>query len=194
MDMSKRLKEAVDSGEILIVKYHGGSQPGSIREISPVSIKGNKVIARCHTSNAIKTFSIDKIELVEKNIDSIEITWTKTKENLVNYESLSKFIEEKIEELESLGWHVQYNDMSLTLHKRFKNGKPFKSSYASLDYEEFEYDYIVDPDGEIHKENERKRVRPWVVRSKNINTVTFGKLDKAVILFMEQALALAPNK
>jgi hypothetical protein len=68
-----------------------------------------------------------------------------------------------------------------------------KGSDVSINFEEFDYDYIAGENGEIHKENERKRVRPWVVRAKNKDTVTYGKLDKAVSLLLEHANALAPK-
>lgn len=193
MDVHKQLQEATSSGVVLKVKYHGGSQPGSIRDIAPISIKSGKVRARCYTSNAVKTFSIDKIEILEGNAGQKEAIWDKSKENSVGYVSLEQVQNEKLSELESLGWHVEYSDSSLSLHRRFKNGNPLKSSDVSIVFEEFDYDYVTDEDGEIRKENERKRIRPWVVRTKNKDTVTYGKLDKAVALFLEQAAALAPK-
>lgn len=193
MDVQEKLQEATESGEVLKVKYHGGSQPGSIRDIAPISVKSGKVRARCYTSNAVKTFSIDKIEILEGGAAQKEATWNKNIENTVNYVSLEELKNEKLPELESLGWHVEYNETSLSLHRRFKNGKPLKGSDVSIDFEEFDYDYVAGEDGEIHKENERKRVRPWVLRAKNKDTVTYGRLDKAVSLFLEQAIALAPK-
>ena len=47
-------------------------------------------------------------------------------------------------------------------------------------------------DWHIAEENIRKRVRPWVVRAKNMQTATYGELDKSVYLFLEQADKLAP--
>jgi len=188
MDVQEKLQEATESGEILKVKYHGGSQPGSIRDIAPISVKSGKVRAHCYTSNAVKTFSIEKIEVLEGGAVQKETTWDKSKENIVNYNSLEQLRIEKISELESLSWHVEFSDTSLSLHRRFKNGTPLKGADVSIDFEEFDYDYVAGEDGEIHKENERKRVRPWVVRAKNKDTVTYGKLDKAVALFLEQAV------
>jgi predicted DNA-binding transcriptional regulator YafY len=193
MDVQKKLQEAIRSGEVLKVKYHGGSQPGSIRDIAPISVKSGKVRALCYTSNAVKTFSIDKIEILEGSAAQKEATWDINKENIVNYVSLEQLWNEKLSELESLGWHVEYNETTLSLHRRFKNGKPLKGSDVSINFEEFDYDYIAGENGEIHKENERKRVRPWVVRAKNKDTVTYGKLDKAVSLLLEHANALAPK-
>jgi hypothetical protein len=42
-------------------------------------------------------------------------------------------------------------------------------------------------DGKEHEENLRKKTRPWIVRGKNKNTRTFGKLDAAAEVFIELA-------
>ena len=53
MDMEQKLKEAIEDGEVLRVKYAGGSQPGAQREIAPISVKVGKVRARYYTSKAV---------------------------------------------------------------------------------------------------------------------------------------------
>lgn len=58
-----RLESAIGTGELVSIVYHGGSQPGAFREITPLQIEDGKVRARCYTSNAVKTFALDKIEL-----------------------------------------------------------------------------------------------------------------------------------
>lgn len=65
MANEKRLQEAIDDGEELKVIYQGGSQPGSLREIAPISLKNGKVSARCFTSNAVKSFLLEKISIVD---------------------------------------------------------------------------------------------------------------------------------
>ena len=59
----RRLKESIETGETLRIIYHGGSQPGTVREIVPQSIKGEKLRAFCIGSGASKTFIISKIEI-----------------------------------------------------------------------------------------------------------------------------------
>ena len=58
--------------------------------------------------------------------------------------------------------------------------------------EEYSFDIVMGLDGEFHQENLRKRTRPWGVRAKNFETKTFGKLDKAANIFIEQANKLSP--
>jgi hypothetical protein len=63
MDTTTFLKEACFNGEVLKIKYRGGSQPGAAREIYPLSISDEKVHAKCLTSNSEKAFFIDKIKM-----------------------------------------------------------------------------------------------------------------------------------
>ncbi len=58
------LSEAAQNGEILHVIYAGGSSPGSVRQIVPVKIEGDKVRARCIKSNKTKLYLIEKIGIM----------------------------------------------------------------------------------------------------------------------------------
>jgi len=194
MSIVKRLREAADAGEVIKVIYHGGSQPGSIREIIPISISNGKVRAMCYTSNAEKTFFISKIELYNSGEGSNETMWNPDLVSTPKFAGLHEFHELRTSELNNLGWHINNEDNSLSLHRRFKNGKPLRGSDVSLDYEEYTYDSVVYGEDDIRQENLRKRQRPWVVRAKHMETKTYGKLDKAAELFMEQAKLLSPNK
>lgn len=61
MSSEVALKEAVETGEILKIRYHGGSQPGRLfREIAPISVNSDKVRA----SGTVKTFLISKVEII----------------------------------------------------------------------------------------------------------------------------------
>lgn len=67
------LSQACETGEILKIKYYAGSNPGTIREICPIRIIGNKLTAMCLISDIEKTFFIGKIELAEYK-DKIELS------------------------------------------------------------------------------------------------------------------------
>lgn len=41
MSIANTLKSAASNGEVLWIVYHGGSQPGSSRELAPISIDGD---------------------------------------------------------------------------------------------------------------------------------------------------------
>jgi hypothetical protein len=188
-----RLRQAIESGEVLKVIYHGGSQPGSLREIAPISIKNGKVSARCYTSNAVKSFTVEKIIVVE---GGTKLSAAEYQPGLVKpeqYPSVSGLLENQRDALVQLGWHIEHDKNHLSLHRKFKTGKPLKGSDVSLDYEEYAYDFVAGMDGEVHKENERKRQRPWTVRGKNQETITYSHLDKAAEVFIEWAKLLAPH-
>lgn len=59
-----RLRESIGTGEIIEIIYHGGSQPGMVREIVPLSIAGDMLWAVSPPDNPKrKSFIIAKIEL-----------------------------------------------------------------------------------------------------------------------------------
>lgn len=193
MSIRSILYEARDNGEVLKIKYHGGSQPGSLREISPIRISKDKLIARCISSNAVKTFVIEKIEICDINDHNNEPRWRPAKKSEVKYETLASFCDLHRAELESLGWHVNSDANFISLHRQFKNGKPLKGSDVLLYYEEFISDVFVDLDGELREENIRKHRRPWMVSARGMQSRTYGNLDKAADLFMDQARLLSPK-
>ena len=53
MSITDKLAKAVDAGEIVRIVYHGGSQPGTIREIAPIAVENNKVSALCLASEIV---------------------------------------------------------------------------------------------------------------------------------------------
>jgi predicted DNA-binding transcriptional regulator YafY len=57
--------EALENGEIPIIRYHGGSQPGKLRHIDPKTIGNDRVRAKCLNSNGIRTFLYNKIEIID---------------------------------------------------------------------------------------------------------------------------------
>lgn len=128
-DIINKLSEAVSSGEILTIKYHGGSQPGAQRQISPISVNGPKVRARCLTSDAVKVFIIEKIELCGERPDAAEV-WEPGRLELQQYESLSDVYAAHSDNLISMGWHVVFEDDRITLHRIRKNGTPLKGTMS----------------------------------------------------------------
>ena len=194
MTTEERLQEAIDAAEIVRIIYNGGSQPGTLRDIAPTSINNGKVLAQCYSSNAVKSFIVEKIKVVDGKENPKTTEWSPDAKPTRQYESLSEVLEKERNCLSGLGWHIENDRSRLSLHRRFKNGNPMKGSDVSLDYEEFTYDSVLGPDGELHEENRRKRQRPWSVRGKNKHTNSYGSLDKAAVLFIEWAKSLSPSK
>lgn len=173
-DIIAILTEARETGEILKVKYFGGSQPGSIRQLSPIKISQTEIRAREIETGAVKTFLLDKMELVDSlTIQTNYVPNKKEVEPLTIREGLSS----KIETLTTLGWHVNLDENSISLHKYFKNGKVRKGADVGITK------YTENPS------------RPFYVYSTNfVSARTFGKILSAISLFNEEAKLNAPNK
>lgn len=133
-----RLKEAIGTGELIGVIYHGGSQPGMYREISPVEIEGDKVRAHCHASNAEKMFSIEKIEIPDSALrpDDKSIAWNP--HGARPFDSIGEVHGVHLVTLRELGWTVdieRYEDgEAIWLRSKFKNGSlrsPVRAMAAS---------------------------------------------------------------
>lgn len=57
------LARAAEVGDVVSIIYHGGSQPGSLRSIRPLSVTSDAVRAHDMAAGIDKTFSLSKIEL-----------------------------------------------------------------------------------------------------------------------------------
>lgn len=185
MTTEKALQNAIATGEILDVIYLGGSNPGTSRRISPISISNGKVKARCIKSNTVKSFSVSKILLSDeyRTIRVNQSAHHTSKKN--HFNSLADLLKFSQDTLKGQGWHVIADETSISLHGLFKNGKAKKTADVAIHYEEYAYDYVIDENGEEHLENKRKRKRPWVVRAKSEETKTYGSLERAAETFMK---------
>jgi predicted DNA-binding transcriptional regulator YafY len=66
-DKFKILQETIGTGEIIKIRYHGGSHPGTVREILPMKIDDKYLKTYCMTTKELRTFKIDKIEIASAN-------------------------------------------------------------------------------------------------------------------------------
>ena len=173
------LREAIGTGELVKIKYFGGSQPGTVREIMPRKIDNDKdiIYAYCLVSDRVLSFSLPKIEIasesdavnytfVEKYIDFQNVpTWVQTlKELQDNYKG----------DLEKLGWFVKIGEKSIELSA---NGK----------------ERII-PDICIYFENEEDRERPWIVKCRGRKTTSFEHEESAVEKFLKHCSKYKPEQ
>lgn len=173
MSILERLTEAMKAGEILTIVYHGGSQPGTKREIYPIIVSPDNVRARDIATGIAKNFLVSKIELVPENCSSKEYN----PDGLQKDTDLTDLLSGKREKLESLGWHIKLSEKSVGAYRYFKNGKLRKTSDVGI------------------CKREDNNLRPWYVWSLSFETAhTFLNIAKACELFLEEALKHAPNK
>lgn len=200
--MKAKLKETIESGEILNVWYFGGETPGSKRDIFPIVILDDKVRAKCMKTDIVKIYSIEKMELYIAGKPS-ELA-KKQSLPLCDFESISDILNFSNDTLQSEGWIVKGDNEHITLHLAFKNGKVKKKPVVQLRFDEFEYIYpepdLNSPDfNGVFWENvdldsleKKKRTRPWIVSAKDKGTITYGKSNKAFSRFLEWAYELSP--
>lgn len=191
------LTRAIQAGEILTIKYHGGSQPGAVREIAPISLSGQKLRARCYTSGAVKVFVVEKIEICEEGNISADPKWDPSALPIVQYATISDIYKAQSAVLENSGWHINHELDILSLHRIRKNGTPLKGPDVSITYSEWTSEQYIDQDddGELIylESNRRKSARPYGVRGKNHHGASFANLDKAAELFLRLAVELSPR-
>lgn len=187
--ITEALENAIDSGASLRVRYFGGSSPGGEREIQPISVKDGKVRARCLLSGETKTFGVEKMELVVDSTPSQLAS--RILPAIVTYASVDEFIANQSSTLQALGWVVQREGESVSLHRTFKSGKLIQTPDVELQYEATTSDLVFDGE-QLFEANHRDRARPWVVRAKNQSTKTYGDFGKAQVTFLEFAKSLSP--
>ena len=173
------LELACKTGEVLTIKYLGGSVPGSVREIQPRKIDLKKIEAFCLKSNSSKTFVIDKIEILE-SID-LQNEKFKTTDSFSNLFQLNEYYLES--GFKQKDWLEVIDNNSFYIFKKFKNGNPMKTPFISIDFEEFSNDYTFNQYFD-KKETEKRKTRPWVLRIKDKTTRTYSSLNTCAQQFL----------
>ena len=64
MNVRESLLSSVESGEVLTVIYHGGTQPGTKRRIAPVGVIGHHLRALALPQEETRTYLVDKVAIV----------------------------------------------------------------------------------------------------------------------------------
>ncbi len=192
MNIHKRLIQAQEAGEVLRIIYRGGSKPGATRDVLPVEVTEDKVRARCYTSGSVKTFLINKVELVERTENEQSATWEESE----HYQSAQDLLEVKRTELEALGWEIEYDETDICLYRRYKNGKRLKHPDVWLLYDECSHHLRIEEDGNCIEEV-CPRARPWSVgvrrnKKKEQKNTSFTHYSHAAEAFLRLARKVAP--
>jgi hypothetical protein len=188
-ELIKRIEEAIETGEVVLIKYHGGSKPGTIRQIAPINlIGGDRVRAQCLSSRTSKVFFIDKMEIVDSEnhaVANYETTPT------LEYSSLDQALGGHLAELREKGWEVKATENHISLQRPnsfFKNGKVRRWQHFFIDYEPLAFDYVWNDELEdTVEDNPRLRERPWTVGGTGLTTSSFKSLRAAADKFLNLA-------
>lgn len=196
MEINEKLQLAIKQGNSIKIKYNGGSQPGTVREILPTTLSGGKLRATCFNSNSVKTFEIHKIEVVDINNLEENISWDKNFKPTQKYKDLDDFFEQESILLQNTGYHINYiKGESISLHKIFKTGKIAVGAELALVFEELISDVVINVfNNELETINTRLREKPWIVRSSKINARSYAKVEKAIEFFIQNLPNIQTNK
>lgn len=199
-----RLKKAIETKELLKIIYHGGSQPGTSRDITANSLKDGRVYAFCLTSYSNKIFFVDKIEIIEDlETDTIEYEAGSSGQlPIQTYFTIDDLLKQKKTLLNDYGWEIRRETKkyvvapsleqefdAIFLYSKFKNGKLRKTADMELSFTALTWDEVWGEDEEdISMANIKKRVKPWRVwAKKRPGAQTYGTLDRASVRFLELA-------
>ena len=177
------LNLALQNNSPLRVEYHGGSQPGTVREIIPVKLGSDEVRAFDTASNRAKIFKLAKLEIVRGDTPITYGTATQQFDDSAG-QAIGDVFSPLVMELERMGWSVKTETDSVALYRKFKNGKWRKRPDVELSYASEIVDIILDEHGRQFSES-RPSKRPYRVASKGFGSArTFTKLASAAKSFM----------
>ncbi|WED23054.1 hypothetical protein L3Q72_06575 [Vibrio sp. JC009] len=189
----KIIERAIENKDRVFAKYHGGSHCGKARELGPISIDNDtgKVRARCYNTNIVKTFMVEKIELIDQQC--FEATKLVPKlDPLPELNSLQEVFEYYKDTLESMGWGVSCNS-SLGVHGFFKNGKMKPGKAVSISF-------FLQLDGKVYEDPNDINLdlvpinkRPWSVRAKGLKPASFHHINAAAKKFMDFVFEIEPT-
>jgi len=173
------LQEAIGTGEVIKIKYFGGSQPGTVREIMPRKIDNDKdmIYAYCLVSDRVLSLSLPKIEIASES-DAVNYTFV---DKYIDFQNVPMWIQTLKElkdnykgDLEKLGWFVKTGEKSIELSASGKER--------------------IMPDICIYFEEEYGRERPWIVKCRGIKTTSFEHEHSAVEKFLKHCSKYKPEQ
>ena len=194
METVEVLRKAIEEKQSLKITYQGGSFPGQVREIHPLTIENDRLRARCKHTQKAKVFIINKIRIASSSDGPVWGTPVEQK-----YDSLNDFLTEHGENFKNIGWHIEVDFHEkrgiITLHKVRKNGIPLKKSeigigcipeyFLKTTYEIKTNSYVV---------KKCKVRKPWYVCKEHFEILDrFSTLDEAVEYFLTRLERLDPK-
>lgn len=199
VSVAERLQQAVGSGEIVSIRYDGGSQPGAHREILPLQVGTAKVRARCYTSAAVKEFMLSKITILAEPLRASgdgPAKWDAAATAAPAHLTVPEIADMHRSALEALGWRVLVERTDdgeyLNLYRLGKRtGKPLKHPTVTLGFEPMTWDSVAGSDGGFVRANVRPRRRPWGVRANGASCGTWSGTGQAVGVLLSEATAHA---
>lgn len=190
-DLRARLREAAQAGEVLRIVYHCGSQPGAARDVAPLGVSGDLMLADDLATGTTRSFKLASVGLLAPGAEAPAYNPTHQVAGGPD-RTIGDVLGPYRDELSALGWHVELEADCVRLHGWLKNGRPRKTADVVLSFEPWIVDSFIEWDGQEHNER-RPSKRPYALRSSGLPTTpTFTSLSRAVVAFWRQAHGRAP--
>lgn len=192
-DLRGILASAATAGEIVSIVYRRGSQPGTVREVVPLAVYADEIVAHDLAAGIDKTFKLEHLELAGPNTDARAYDPT-APPPIETKQTVQEAVASHVVALESSGWAVDLTERRVSLDRPYlfyKNGKPRRRYVVTLGYDEFTVDAFDDADGRGIQMVTRPSRRPYYVVSSSLPTRTFVHLPAALQQFLEEARNLS---
>jgi hypothetical protein len=174
-DIADVLREATRTGATVRIVYHGGSHPGTERDITPVKVGETEVMARDPVTGAVKTYLLSRITSPDPCVSSSRHIEESPSAGAMEYAGIPVACAQYVADLEMLGWFVQTGKGEISLTGRFKNGNLKKTPSAGITYGSYFDD------------------RPWYVFGPGLQKArSYSELSPALSTFLDQAWKHAP--
>ena len=168
-DNIRAIEGAIAANAPIMIKYNGGSRPGTIRSIIPTKISGDRVFAFCEEGNSNKSFMLAKIEL--QGVDGPGYSENRP---LSDEDALHEVFVLYHEQWAAKGWYVEHGKDYISLFRRYKNGKLHKYPKVEIKYDP---NYYFGED-----------IWPWG----GYGIGTYKHYNKAINKFLELSLSIDP--
>lgn len=199
------LVRAAKNGEVIRIVYHGGSQPGTAREIVPLEVMETKIRARDFISHQDKIFKIEHIQIPSPTgVPPLEYVAPPPPEELVG--SIRDCLIKQRQDMEALGWQVELREDYVALYQGEVIGSGTHAADVFLSYEqptiEKMISLVISLDGAETEEREelvggkrpyRLHSRRFAERGQPGGIRMYGRLSKAIEAFWQEARGLAPK-
>lgn len=197
------LHEALETGEVLTLCYAGGSKPGKERDIVVVKVDTEsfwagemKTDSQKDGLRGRKQFKLEKVIWLDDSQGNRACGEAEAKQHTPIFDNLGALAEHCQEVYQPKGWHVDFHDDHLGLCRFFKNGKPRKGATVSISYIDRSTTLVWDlaANDLVEMPVDTANARPWRVDSERFKEGrTFGRLDRAIDIFLEEAANINPS-
>lgn len=195
--VAELLRTVTGSGQVVTIAYNGGSRPGQARPVVPVSLSDYELVAFEPGSSTNKRYKMALIAWVELS-SGLRATNTVQpfRPDFPRLETLPAYAQQFGPELTAAGWYIYEDETSFGVATCFKSGKPKKTPSVLIRYFDPSTETAFDSESGEEKTVTREitgHERPWRVDSWRFKAGrTFGQLERAFALFIEEVRASDP--